>query len=85
MGRSGAFAAWRWSDSSIAEAKRAAQAAEQLASNFAAGRLSNSYGYGDRPMREPVLREMRDRLGAVTSAVTRNAYGHQALNSAVAL
>jgi len=86
MGRSGAFAVWRWSDSSIAEARRAAQAAaEQLAASFAAGRLSNRYGYGDRPMREPVLREMHDRWGKVTSVVTRNSYGCQVLNCAVAL
>jgi hypothetical protein len=36
-------------------------------------------------MREPVLREMHNAAGEVTSVVTRNSYGCQVLNSIVAL
>jgi len=85
-GHSGVFAVWRWSDRSIDEARSGAlAAAERLAAQFAAGELSNAYGYGNRPMREPVLREMRNTAGEVTSVVTRNSYGCQVLNSTVAL
>jgi hypothetical protein len=85
-GHSGVFSVWRWSDSSTDEARSGAQAAaEQLAAQFAAGELSNAYSYGNRPMREPVLREVRNAAGEVTSVVTRNSYGCQVLNSAVAL
>jgi hypothetical protein len=85
-GKSGDFAVWHWSDWSIHDARSGAQAAaDRLAAQLAAGQLSNRYGYGDRPMREPVLREMRNAAGEVTSVVTRNSYGCQVLNSAVAL
>jgi hypothetical protein len=80
-GQSGSFSVWRWSDVSIEEAKVSAQAAaEKLAAKFEADQLPDErYGYGNRPLREPVLREMRD------AAITRNSYGCQVLNSAVAL
>jgi hypothetical protein len=80
-GQSGGFAVWRWSDSSIGEAQVAAQAAaERLAAKFEADEMPDErYGYGNRPLREPVLREMRD------TVVTRNSYGSQVLNSAVGL
>jgi hypothetical protein len=85
-GRSGSFSVWRWSDASVDEVKVAAQAAaERMAAQFAADGLSNAYGYGNRPMREPVLREMRDASGELAWAVTRNSYGSHVLNSAIAL
>ena len=83
------FFAWRWSDSSQAEAEAlAAAAARQLAEQFAADKLpppGAHYGYPDRPMREPVLREFRDLSGGLTAAVTRNAYGCLVLNTARAM
>ncbi len=86
MGHSGVFGVWRWSDSSVDDARSQAQvAAERMAAQFASGQLSNDYGYGNRPMREPVLREIRNAAGELTSVVTRNSYGCQVLNSAVAL
>ncbi len=86
-GQSGVFSVWRWSDASVDDAKIAAQtAAERLAAQFKAGELTNDkYGYGDRPMREPVVREMRNAAGEQACVVTRNSYGCQVLNSAVAL
>jgi hypothetical protein len=83
------FIAWRWSDASLAEAAAlAADAARGIAEQFAAGTLpppGTHYGYPDRPMREPVLREFRDLSGGLTAAVTRNAYGCQVLNTARAM
>lgn len=85
-GHSGIFSTWRWSDLSINDASSEAQAAaEKLAARFARGERLDKYGYGNRPMREPVLQEMRNASGEVTSVVTRNSYGCQVLNSTVAL
>lgn len=55
------FTCWRWSDSSLAEAASLAQeAARRIAERFAAGdKLRHGYGYPDRPLREPVLREIK--------------------------
>ena len=65
-GHSGAFSAWRWSDLSVNDASSEAQAAAQkMAAQFASGERINKYGYGNRPMREPVLRELRNGDGEV--------------------
>src|SRR5579872_167328 len=86
-GQSGGFAVWHWSDSSEAEARAAAQAkAEKMAAQWKADNLpTDRYGYGNRPMREPVVREMRNAAGELTNAITRNSYGCHVLNSAQAL
>lgn len=86
-GESGGFSAWRWSDGSIDEAKRAAQAAaERLAMLFRTKQLpADKYGYGNRPLREPVLRELRNAAGELEAAVTRNSYGCEVLNTSGAL
>jgi hypothetical protein len=86
-GQSGDFSVWRWSDASAEEARAAAQAAaERLAAKFEADEMpEDRYGYGNRPLREPVLREMRNAAGELANAITRNSYGCQVLNSAVGL
>jgi hypothetical protein len=86
-GQVGGFSVWRWSDANVSEAKIAAQAAaEKLAAQFDADNLPrDKYGYGNRPMREPVVREMRDADGELQNAVTRNSYGCHVLNSAGAM
>lgn len=85
-GQSGSFTAWRWSDSSPENARiEAFAAAKKLAAQFEADEMPDKYGYGDRPMREPVLREMRNASGDLVNAVTRNSYGCEVLNSAQAL
>jgi len=73
------FTCWRWSDSSLAEAAALAQeAARRLAERFAAGEnLRHGYGYPDRPLREPVLREIKAPGGEVAAVITRNSYGAQ--------
>ena len=78
------FTCWRWSDSSLAEAAALAQeGARRLAERFAAGdKLRHGYGYPDRPLREPVLREIKAPGGEVAAVITRNAYGALVLNTA---
>jgi hypothetical protein len=86
-GVSGGFSVWRPSDTSVEAAKAEAQAAaERLSSLWESDQLpEDKYGYGNRPMREPVLREMRNPAGELAMAVTRNSYGCQVLNTSSAL
>jgi hypothetical protein len=78
------FTCWRWSDSSLAEAAALAQeGARRLAERFVAGdKLRRGYGYPDRPLREPVLREIKAPGGEVAAVITRNSYGALVLNTA---
>jgi len=83
-GASGDFSCWRWSSQSLAEAQSlAAQAAQQLAERFKHGHIpQHHYGYyPDRPFREPVLREIKNRNGETAAVVTRNSYGCLVLNT----
>ena len=66
-----------WSNESIEDARRVARdLAQRVATRLASGEAArNQYLYGDRPLPEPIVREMGD--GAV---VTRNAYGSLVLN-----
>ncbi len=78
------FSCWRWSQRSLSEAEALAkEAALKLAERFASGggRL-NRYAYGDRPLREPVLRELKSNSGDVVAVITRNACGCLVLNAA---
>jgi hypothetical protein len=86
-GKSGSFSTWRWSDNSFAEARALAEeAAHHLEMKFNAnGWAAERYGYANRPLREPVLREFRDSAGQVAHVITRNSYGCEVLNSERAL
>ncbi len=86
-GRSGNFTAWRWSDTSFDQAQaEAGEAAARLAERFRTqGQPLDRYGYSDRPLREPVLREIRGSAGELAAVVTRNSYGCQVLNTAGAM
>lgn len=86
-GKTVQLACWRWSDASVEDAQQlAAAAAAALVETFATtGRSPDKYGYSDRPLREPVLRELRDGSGTVIAAVTRNAYGCEVLNTSGAM
>jgi hypothetical protein len=77
------FSCWRWSDTSQEEAASlAGEAARQLAARFESGEeLGRGYGYPDRPMREPVLRELKLPGGELTAVITRNSYGCLVLNT----
>jgi hypothetical protein len=87
QGRAVELSAWRWSDASLAEAQqRAAEAARALVERFiATGELPDAYGYSDRALREPVLRELQAQDGGVSAAVTRNLQGAEVLNTTGAM
>ncbi len=78
------FYCWRWSHRSFEEALAIAnQAAQKLADRFRAGDiLERGYGYPERPFREPVLREIKNRTGNLAAVITRNSYGSLVLNTA---
>jgi hypothetical protein len=70
--------AWGWSDTDLLAAQAAAQSRlARMAESVARGgfKALGRYGYGERPLREPVLETF---AGA---AVTRNSYGCEVLNT----
>jgi hypothetical protein len=77
------FSCWRGSDLSVEDARtRARMAAEEVAARAAqTGEPPRAYAYGDRPLREEVVRSIagEDERAAV---VTRNAFGCLVLNTA---
>ena len=84
---SNGFTCWRWSNTSLSEAESQARAAAvQLAERFRLqGRILERYGYPDRPLREPVLREFHDPSGRLNAVLTRNSYGCEILNTSAAM
>lgn len=88
LGRHGPAMAWGWSDVSPADARaQADDRARRIADVLRLGRRpprADGY-YADRPMREPVLRELTDPSGATLAVVSRNAYGAEVLNASDAL
>lgn len=76
--------AWRWSDSSLAEAQAFAnEAAQRLADQIRHGdipRRERGY-YPGRPFREQTLREIRNGNGELLAVITRNSYGCLVLNT----
>jgi hypothetical protein len=88
LARKGGIGAWGWSDVSQAAARADGDArVARIAAWLEAGGKEprNSYEYGDRPMREPVLHEFAGPEGRAQAAVTRNSYGCLVLNTAQAL
>jgi len=82
---SGTCVAWGWSDESAAAAHAHAESRlQRIRALLGNGRerLQRGYGYPDRPMREPVVRDFRDASGQLAAAVTRNGYGSLVLNTA---
>jgi hypothetical protein len=84
LGRHANFTCWRWSNVSLQEARAAGEeAARRAAERFARGeQLTRRYGYADRPLREPVLRELKNSAGEIAGVVTRNSCGCLVLNTA---
>ena len=75
--------AWRSSDSSPDEARRRArEAVEAIVRKLAAGEELDSYGYGERPLREEVLQTITDHRDEPAAVITRNGYGALILNTA---
>lgn len=77
------LACWRWSEASLAEARALAQeAVSKLAERVSReGGFPGRYLYQDRPVREPLLREVKNERGEMIAAITRNAYGCLVLNT----
>lgn len=76
---------WGWSNESIAQAKAlGVEVAQRIAARLARGDRSpdRRYEYGDRPLREEILREFRDGSSGVRGVITRNSYGCLVLNTA---
>lgn len=73
-----------WSFTSGDDALRTAkQIASKLLSRLQSGQpFQGRYAYGERPMREEILKEIQDADGKVTAAITRNSYGCMVLNTA---
>jgi len=85
-GEAVAASCWRWSDASLDDARRSAQAAAQEAVlRRMSGRELDRYGYGLRPLREEIVHAERNARGEIDFAVTRNAYGVLVLNAARAM
>ena len=76
--------AWGWSQTDGAEAERAARAKlERISARIADGLdLPSGYDYGERPLREEILREIGSADDDGAMVVTRNAYGALILNTA---
>lgn len=84
-GVNGNFRCWRWSSHSLAEAQALADAAaQQLADRFRRGELPPPHRgyYPDRPLREPVLQEIKNDSGETIAVITRNSCGCLVLNTA---
>ena len=77
---------WGWSSEGRAGAERKAQErlaafAQRVREGFDLTR-SRDYAYGERPLREEILREIEGRDGEIAAVVTRNIYGSMVLNTA---
>jgi hypothetical protein len=75
------------SDSGMHEARaHATQILARLHDRIRAGASwPDRYGYGTRPIREEILRELRSPTGSLDGYLTRNGYGSTVLNSAALL
>jgi hypothetical protein len=76
--------AWGWSESSERDADaHARERFQNIERRVWQGLdLPKGYGYGSRPVREQILREIHGRGGDVDALLTRNAYGSVVLNAA---
>jgi hypothetical protein len=72
-----------WSNESMEDAAVVArEIAGKVAQRVASGDpKARQYGYGDRPLPEPVIQELRDASGGLSGVITRNAYGALVLNT----
>jgi len=79
--------AWGWSESSERDADaHARERFQNIERRVWQGlELPKGYGYGSRPVREQILREIEGRRGEVDALLTRNAYGSIVLNAARAM
>lgn len=76
--------AWGWSADDPAEAQqRAEESSQRSAKRIVSGEpFPDSYGYGDRPAREEIIREIKNEDDETIAMLTRNRYGAVVLNTA---
>ena len=80
------FNCWRWSETSLDEARQLAQAkAQELVWKVQNGWILDRYSYGDRPVREEIKQSITTHDGREVGIITRNPYGALVLNSANAM
>jgi hypothetical protein len=79
--------AWGWSETSASDAEsRARERFRSMEQRVSQGLdLPKGYGYGSRPVREQILREIAGTDGGVDALLTRNTYGSVVLNAARAM
>lgn len=79
--------AWGWSETGASEADaKARERFQTLQQRVSSGlEIPKGYGYGSRPVREQIIRELTGAQGAVDALLTRNAYGSLVLNAARAM
>lgn len=76
--------AWGWSETSVSDAEaRAAERFRSLEARVSQGLdLPRGYAYGDRPVREQIVEEIKGPDGTPDALLTRNSYGSLVLNAA---
>lgn len=75
---------WGWSESDPNEAlQRSEESTRRLADRISSGQpFPDHYiGYGDRPVREQIINEIKNDSGETYAMVTRNRYGSLVLNT----
>ncbi len=83
--QTGHLKVWGWSDESVEHAqRRAVERQERVTKAFSgeSAELPGHYGYGERPLREEVLREFTDPAGVRMAVISRNSMGCRVLNTA---
>ncbi len=86
FGRAYKLVSWQWSDENMQDAQTQADARlGELVNKVMSGASLESYGYGERALREEITQSIRDTAGRENAVVTRNRYGALVLNVANAL
>ncbi|MEO8351905.1 MAG: hypothetical protein ABI680_09245 [Chthoniobacteraceae bacterium] len=83
--QTGHLKVWGWSDESVEHAQRKAVERQQRvtkAFSVESDELPRHYGYGERPLREEVLREFTNAADVRTAVISRNSMGCRVLNTA---
>ncbi len=85
-GDSSEISCWGWSDTSVDDARRQAEArAARLAQALQSGAPPDHYAYGDHPLREEIVERIPIDGRDDQALITRNNYGVLVLNTARAM
>jgi len=79
------FLAWGWSNQNLDAARAMGmEVARRIADRIRRGdrKHAHRYAYGERPLREEIIRDFADGAGSSRAVITRNAYGCLVLNTA---